>query len=55
LAGREAAERFGLPKSGSTQIAVERLVADGHLTADAAARSGWRIVDPFLGAWLRGE
>jgi hypothetical protein len=55
LAGREAAERFGLPKSGSTQIAVERLVADGHLTADDAARTGWRIVDPFLGAWLRGD
>jgi uncharacterized protein len=54
LAGREAANRFGLSKSGSTQVAVERLFAEGHLAADDSARSGWRIVDPFLGAWLRG-
>jgi uncharacterized protein len=55
LTGREAAERFGLEKSGSTQVAVERLVAEGHLVADEGARSGWRVVDPFLSAWLRGE
>jgi hypothetical protein len=55
LTGREAAERFGLVKSGSTQVAVERLVAEGHLVADDGVRSGWRVVDPFLGAWLRGE
>lgn len=29
LTSREAAERFGLGKSGSTQLAVERLVGDG--------------------------
>jgi hypothetical protein len=55
LTGREAAERFGLGKSGSTQVAVERLVGDGHLMPDATARSGWRLVDPFLAAWLRDE
>jgi hypothetical protein len=55
LTGREAAERFGLPKSGSTQVAVERLVAEGHLVADAGSRSGWRPVDPFLGSWLRSD
>jgi hypothetical protein len=53
LMGREAAERFGLAKSGSTQVAVDRLVRDGTLVADGATRTGWRIVDPFLGAWLR--
>jgi hypothetical protein len=55
LAGREAADRFGLSKSGSTQAAIERLVSEGHLVADGGTRSGWRIVDPFLAAWLRGE
>lgn len=55
LTGREAAARFGLPKSGSTQVAVERLFGEGHLVQDESTRSGWRIVDPFLGAWLSGE
>ena len=30
-------------------------VAEGHLVADEGARSVWRVVDPFLSAWLRGE
>lgn len=55
LTGRAARERFGLVKSGSTQVAVDRLVRDGTLVADETTRSGWRIVDPFLAAWLRGE
>jgi hypothetical protein len=54
LTGKEAAQRFGLAKSGSTPVAVERLVAEGHLVSDAATRSGWRILDPFLASWLRG-
>jgi hypothetical protein len=55
LSGREAAERFGLAKSGSARIALDRLVRDGHLVADAGTRSGWRLVDPFLAAWLRED
>jgi DNA-binding PadR family transcriptional regulator len=55
LTGREAAERFGLAKSGSIATAVDRLVRDGLLTADEEARSGLRVVDPFLGAWLRRD
>ncbi|HST43170.1 MAG TPA: ATP-binding protein [Conexibacter sp.] len=55
LSGKEAQERFGLAKSGSTQVAVERLVRDGTLVADETTRTGWRVVDPFLAAWLRGE
>jgi hypothetical protein len=55
LTGREAEQRFGLAKSGSTQLAVQRLASDGHLVADATTRSGWRIVDPFLGVWLRAD
>jgi hypothetical protein len=53
LTGAEAQARFGLAKSGSTQVAVQRLVAEGHLVADEEMRSGWRVVDPFLAAWLR--
>jgi uncharacterized protein len=55
LTGQQAAREFGLAKSGSTQIAVERLAGDGHLVHDASTRSGWRVVDPFLAAWLRDE
>lgn len=53
LTGGEASRRFGLAKSGSTQVAVDRLVGDGHLLADSSTRTGWRVVDPFLAAWLR--
>src|SRR5205823_5026296 len=42
LTGREAATRFGLAKSGSTLVAVDRLVRDGHVVEDAATRTGWR-------------
>jgi hypothetical protein len=55
LTGREAMERFGLAKSGSSRVAVERLAGDGHLVRDESTRTGWRIVDPFFAAWLRGE
>ncbi len=53
LNSREAETRFGLVKSGSTRLALDRLFADGHLIEDPAARTGWRVVDPFLAAWLR--
>lgn len=53
LSGREAAQRFGLGKSGSARTAVDRLVRDGLLVTDADMRSGWRVVDPFLASWLR--
>jgi uncharacterized protein len=55
LTGREAHERFGLGKSGSTGLAVDRPVGEGHLVADDTTRTGWRIVDPFLAAWLRED
>jgi hypothetical protein len=53
LAGRQAAERFALPRGGSTSVAVERLARTGHLVGDETTRTGWRVVDPFLAAWLR--
>lgn len=55
LSSREAATRFGLAKGGSTQGAVDRMVGDGTLVVDATTRSGWRVVDPLLATWLRGE
>lgn len=53
LTSGQARARFGLPKSGSVATAAERLAADGHLLDDDRAVAGWRLVDPFLGAWLR--
>ena len=53
LAGRDAAARFGLPRGGSSALALARLAGEGHLVADESARTGWRVVDPFLAAWLR--
>jgi hypothetical protein len=55
LTGRDAEARFGLAKSGSTHSAVDRLFSEGHLVPDESTRSGWRVVDPFLAAWLRDE
>lgn len=55
LAGRQAVERFGLPRGGSTAVAVDRLGREGHLVEDETTRTGWRVVDPFLAAWLRDE
>jgi uncharacterized protein len=55
LSSREAEQRFGLAKGSSTRAAVRRLAGDGHLVEDPAGRSGWRVVDPFLGAWLRDD
>jgi len=53
LGTREAHARFGLAKSGSTKSAVERLFADGHVVEDTSTRTGWRVVDPIVAAWLR--
>jgi hypothetical protein len=53
LGSRDADNRFGLARGGSTNVAVARLFADGHLMADPSTRTGWRIVDPFVAAWLR--
>jgi hypothetical protein len=53
LTSREAAARFGLAKSGSIRQAVERLARAGTIIADETTRSGYRVVDPLLAAWLR--
>lgn len=55
LSSREAAQRFGLPKTGSARSAVDRLAGDGHLVADPSTRTGRRIVDPLFARWLRDE
>ncbi|HEY4276879.1 MAG TPA: hypothetical protein VGM91_01595 [Conexibacter sp.] len=55
LTGREASARFGLRKSGSIRTAIDRLLGNGTLLRDEATRSGYRVVDPLLGAWLRDE
>jgi hypothetical protein len=55
LSSRDAEVRFGLIKGSSAAAAVRRLAGDGHLIEDHDTRSGWRVVDPLLGAWLREE
>jgi uncharacterized protein len=52
LNGRVARERYGLPKTGSNRQAVEHLADEGHVT-QADTRTGWAVVDPLLGLWLR--
>ncbi len=38
---------------GGTRAGLEALRGRGDLTEDAASRSGWRVVDPLLEAWVR--
>lgn len=54
LQGRVARERFGVSKTGSNQVTLERLARDGQVVADATTATGWRIVDPMLELWLAG-
>jgi hypothetical protein len=49
---RVARERYGLPKTGSNQQAVQQLAGEALIKA-APTPTGWAIVDPFLALWLR--
>lgn len=53
LSSNAATERYGLVRGRTTAAAADKLVRDGHLVKAAATVSGYRIVDPFLAAWLR--
>jgi uncharacterized protein len=53
LSSRAARERFGLPKAGSNQQAVRQLADEAHIV-EADTATGWAVVDPLLGLWLRG-
>jgi hypothetical protein len=55
LGSRDADLRYGLQKGGSARAAAERLFADGHFVPDDSTRTGWKVVDPFLAAWLRED
>ena len=52
LNSRIARERYGLPKTGSNQQAVRLLADEAHI-ARADTSTGWAVVDPLLGLWLR--
>jgi uncharacterized protein len=52
LNGRAARERYGLPKTGSNQQAVQHLADEAHIIK-GETRTGWKVVDPLLGLWLR--
>jgi uncharacterized protein len=53
LNSRLARERYGLPKTGANQQAVRQLADEAHIVK-ADTRTGWLVVDPLLGLWLRG-
>ncbi|MCK9250840.1 MAG: hypothetical protein M0P31_17915 [Solirubrobacteraceae bacterium] len=53
LQGQAAAAAFGIVRGSSTTAAAQRLVADGSIEPDDQAPSGYRVVDPMLGRWLR--
>jgi hypothetical protein len=53
LGSKDAVERYDLIRGSTTTAAVEALVAAGHVVDDAGTASGHRLVDPFVGAWLR--
>jgi uncharacterized protein len=52
LQGRAARERYGISKTGSNKMTIERLERSGHLVADETTATGWRILDPLLELWL---
>jgi uncharacterized protein len=53
LNSRSARERYGLPRTGSNQQAVQQLADEAHIVS-ADTRTGWAVVDPLLRLWLRG-
>jgi hypothetical protein len=53
LNSRIARERYGLPKTGSNQQAVQQMADEAHIVR-ADTRTGWAVVDPLLRLWLRG-
>jgi uncharacterized protein len=53
LNSHAARERYGLRRTGSNQQAVQQLADDAHIVK-AETRTGWAVVDPLLGLWLRG-
>lgn len=53
LASHAATERYDLIRGSTTGAAVAKLIGDGHLVeSPGESVSGYRIVDPFLAAWL---
>jgi uncharacterized protein len=55
LQGRVARERYGVSKTGSNNLTIERLHRDGHIIADQTTQTGWRVVDPLLELWLAND
>ncbi|HLM86229.1 MAG TPA: hypothetical protein VK272_08595, partial [Solirubrobacteraceae bacterium] len=52
LQGRAARAEYGVSKTGSNHSTIDRLQRDGHIVADQATTTGWRVVDPLLESWL---
>jgi uncharacterized protein len=53
LFSREARAELGLPRGGGLSTTVQALVDRGELAEAADTRSGYRVIDPLLSAWVR--
>jgi hypothetical protein len=53
LGGQAARSRYGLPKTGAHRGPLATLEGEGHIVR-AESPTGWRLVDPLFGLWLRG-
>ena len=53
LYGREVRARHNLPKTGANRKAVDALEAAGEIVTAPGTATGYRVVDPLLGAWVR--
>lgn len=47
-----AGRRHGGSRGGSAKAAVDALLDGGEIRADPGSRTGYRVVDPLLGAWV---
>ncbi len=47
-----AARRHGGSRGGAVHAAIRALEDRGEIAADAAARTGYRLTDPLLAAWI---
>jgi len=49
-----AGRRHGGSRGGAAKAAVDALVDAGEIMADRETATGYRVVDPLLGAWVAG-
>jgi hypothetical protein len=53
LGSKEAEFRFGVVHSGTNRQTAERMADEAVIVPDQGTASGWKVVDPLFGLWLR--